>query len=135
MLWLQYPKIFGTTRIPLPKRDKTVFCEDSKHIVVMSRGLIYSFHVFDANMEMSLTREMLAETLREIREDSGTEEAEDRMHNAVGVLTSDDREVRAGASDQFITPTYSPPPKKQTHTLTLLLNNAGVGTLAQASRG
>lgn len=91
----QYPKIFGTTRIPLPKRDKTVFCEDSKHIVVMSRGLIYSFHVFDANMEMSLTREMLAETLREIREDSGTEEAEDRMHNAVGVLTSDDREVWA----------------------------------------
>ena len=30
---------------------------------------------------------------REIREDSGTMEPEERMHSAVGVLTSDDREV------------------------------------------
>ena len=91
----QYPKLFGTTRIPLPKRDRTVFCNDSKHMVVMSKGQVYWFDVFDANMEMSLTRETLAETLREIREDSGTMEPEDRMHSAVGVLTSDEREVWA----------------------------------------
>jgi len=34
---------------------------------------------------------------REIREDSGTMEPEERMHSAVGVLTSDDREVCACA--------------------------------------
>lgn len=91
----QYPKLFGTTRIPLPERDTTVFCTDSKHMVVLSRGQIYWFDVFDAKMEISLTRETLAETLREIREDSGTMEPEDRMHSAVGVLTSDEREVWA----------------------------------------
>jgi hypothetical protein len=49
---VQYPKLFGTTRIPQAERDKTVFCTDSKHIVVMSRGLMYWFDVFDDHMEM-----------------------------------------------------------------------------------
>ena len=62
----QYTKLFGTARIPMPARDKTVFCEDSRHIVVMSRGLIYAFDVFDENMELSISRDRLAETLRAI---------------------------------------------------------------------
>ena len=91
----QYTKLFGTARIPMPARDKTVFCEDSRHIVVMSRGLIYAFDVLDAHMELSISRDRLAETLRAIREDSGLVGPEERMHNAVGVLTSEDRDVWA----------------------------------------
>ena len=84
----QYTKLFGTARIPMPARDKTVFCEDSRHIVVMSRGLIYAFDVLDAHMELSISRDRLAETLRDIREDSGLVGPEERMHNAVGAAAS-----------------------------------------------
>jgi len=43
----------------------------------------------------SLTRDILAETLREIREESGMHEPEERMQSAVGVLTSEERQVWA----------------------------------------
>ncbi len=37
---------------------RQVFCSDSRHIVVMSRGLIYSFEVFDEKMDLSVTQYM-----------------------------------------------------------------------------
>jgi len=40
----QYPKLFGTTRIPLPRKDKTVFCSDSTHMVGCVTWLIHVWH-------------------------------------------------------------------------------------------
>eukprot|EP00960_Hanusia_phi_P029671 748095-Hanusia_phi.AAC.1 len=91
----QYLRLFGTTRIPRTVRDDVKTCGDARHIAVMCRGHLYWFNVYDESGKLSLSETMLRETLRSIREDSIAFTPEQNISNAVGILTSADRETWA----------------------------------------
>uniref|UniRef100_A0A6U6E7K1 Choline/carnitine acyltransferase domain-containing protein n=1 Tax=Guillardia theta TaxID=55529 RepID=A0A6U6E7K1_GUITH len=91
----QYLRLFGTCRIPRAARDDVRTCAEARHIVVMCRGHIYWFNVLDGSGRLCISESILRETLRSIREDSIAFTPEQNISNAVGILTSTDRETWA----------------------------------------
>ena len=91
----QYLRLFGTCRIPRAARDDVRTCAEARHIVVMCRGHIYWFNVLDGSGKLCISESILRETLRSIREDSIAFTPEQNISNAVGILTSTDRETWA----------------------------------------
>lgn len=91
----QYPKLFGTVRIPCVGKDRVVYHEDSKHVVVMACGMIYWFDVFDADGNTVVTEADMADLLRRIRADADSYPPEACINQAIGVLTAERRDTWA----------------------------------------
>lgn len=81
----QYNKIFGTCRIPRPKRDELVFNKDSKHIIVIHNNTFFKLTTSYEDGQ-PLTIEDLYDNLLAIVENS-TEKS-----TPVGILTSENRD-------------------------------------------
>jgi|GEM_PF-356318 len=83
----QYPKLLGTARIPDAKRDKLVFHENSKHIVVICNNQFYYFNLLDEDGGMLMkSEEEIMDNLIKIIDDACSDRG-----SPVGVLTSETR--------------------------------------------
>lgn len=113
----QYKKIFGTCRIPQPKRDLLTFNPDSKHIVVVSNNHVslyiyfcflelfsyyhmntlqfFKLNVLDDNNQV-LSGKQLVEQLFNILDQSESPATE------IGVLTSENRDTWAQVYQELI---------------------------------
>lgn len=86
----QYPKLFGTARIPNSTRDDPFNPEHySQHVVVLSRGQFYYFDVLDDKGNIALSEAGIAKTLAAIIEDSGKLKKDERAISSIGALTSE----------------------------------------------
>ena len=95
----QYRRLVGGYRVPKPGIDTLVFSPNSRHIVVMYAGRIYTMPVYScAEGDRPLTAEELYQLLCQVLECS--EPRED--HAPVGLLTSLERDSWNSARDELI---------------------------------
>ncbi|CAH4003170.1 unnamed protein product [Pieris brassicae] len=86
----QYKKIFGTCRIPQPKRDKLSF-NDSKYVTVIHNNHLFHLDIWGSD-DKKLSCDQIVQGLKKIV-DSSASPAKD----AVGILTSENRDNWAKA--------------------------------------
>ncbi|XP_072377173.1 carnitine O-acetyltransferase [Diabrotica undecimpunctata] len=91
----QYKKIFGTCRIPKPKRDALQFNPQSKHIVVVKNNNFFKLDVLNSNGELPSESELI-DQLNIIVENSKT------TGPSVGILTSDNRDDWSTAYEELL---------------------------------
>ena len=65
----QYPRLFGTTRVPQVEKDELRTTDDSKHIVVFCQGYAYALDIIGEN-GVPLPEAALARSLAEIEKDA-----------------------------------------------------------------
>ncbi|XP_049691760.2 carnitine O-acetyltransferase isoform X1 [Helicoverpa armigera] len=87
----QYKKIFGTCRIPHPKRDKLSFNTNSKHVTV-----IHNNHIFHVDLtgedNLILNENQIVQQLKKVIDLSKTP-----TNEGIGILTSENRDSWARA--------------------------------------
>jgi carnitine O-palmitoyltransferase 2 len=66
----QYPRLFGTSRIPGADADRLHTADDSRHIAVLSRGHVYKLTVIEADGHTPVLASVIARTLLEIERDA-----------------------------------------------------------------
>uniref|UniRef100_A0A7S1GU14 Choline/carnitine acyltransferase domain-containing protein n=1 Tax=Hemiselmis andersenii TaxID=464988 RepID=A0A7S1GU14_HEMAN len=88
----QYTRLFGTARIPGKGVDTVSYNPDSRHIVVMSRGHVYWMDVLGEDGKVCLSQTQIEEALRSIRTDSLRYYIGENLNQAVGLLTTENRE-------------------------------------------
>lgn len=86
----QYNKIFGTCRIPHPKRDKLVFNPSSKHIIVMHNNCIFKLELYSYSGDI-VSEDDIFTALKKVVSMS------EKPGVPVGILTSDTRDNWAEA--------------------------------------
>ncbi|ORY74341.1 carnitine O-acetyltransferase [Protomyces lactucae-debilis] len=91
----QYSRMFGTARIPTDHGCHMETDALSKHIVVLCRSQFYWFDVLDENSDIILSEKDLAENFRAIIEDASAIPVGEAAKSAMGVLTSETRQVWA----------------------------------------
>ncbi|KJE90270.1 carnitine palmitoyltransferase 2 [Capsaspora owczarzaki ATCC 30864] len=100
----QYDKLFNTTRIPVKDRDTLATYPTSRHIVVMTRGSIYSIDVM-SNDHKIISESALQAQLTLVIADSKKLAATSLPHNGaerdVGALTAMQRNDWASARAQL----------------------------------
>ncbi|XP_068632490.1 carnitine O-palmitoyltransferase 2, mitochondrial [Battus philenor] len=82
----QFDGLFGSTRIPLPNKDKIYRDPFSKHVVVQKNGNFYVFDVLDTNGNLLSPLELLG-NLSQIINDSSP-----KAQHPIGILTSQNRD-------------------------------------------
>lgn len=87
----QYSRLFGMARIPTAKGCYLQQYRDSRHIVVMRRGLLYWFEVLDKEDRPILTESALVRTLRSILRDADSLPPEKVAAESLGVFTTEKR--------------------------------------------
>ncbi|CEH16354.1 acyltransferase ctase cot cpt [Ceraceosorus bombacis] len=92
----QYPKLFGTTRIPTENGCRLEHSPESRHVVVMRRGQIYWFEALDEDHRPLLTERALLSNLRAICKDADQTAPRDVAKGALGILTTEKRKTWAG---------------------------------------
>lgn len=92
----QYSRMFGTSRIPTDNGCKMHTDPNSRHIAVLCRSQFYWFDVLDANGDIILSEQSLAENFKAIIDDAVDIPAAQAAKGAIGVLTSESRSVWAG---------------------------------------
>lgn len=85
----QYPRLFGTSRIPGANGDHLHTVDDSRHIAVLSRGHVYKLTVIEADGETPVLASVIARTLLEIERDAKTRP---ELPVAVPTLSSETRD-------------------------------------------
>ncbi|VDN06651.1 unnamed protein product [Thelazia callipaeda] len=92
----QFKKIFGTTRIPAPRKDQMVYgCDrdpQCKHIIVLRNGHIFCLPVFDATGKALSIKQLVHELKTQI-----VEKSEEYNLHPIGIVSSDERGVWADA--------------------------------------
>ncbi|ODV87399.1 hypothetical protein CANARDRAFT_5937 [[Candida] arabinofermentans NRRL YB-2248] len=91
----QYPKLFGSSRIPTQTGCILQTDAQSRHIVVLSRSQFYWFDVLDENNDLILTENDIKLNLQSIIEDSETTSLSDVAKSSFGVLTTENRRIWA----------------------------------------
>lgn len=91
----QYNKVFGTCRIPNPKKDKLVYNPSSKHIVVMHNNCVYKLELWTYSSE-TVSEEDIYTALKKVVSMS------EKPGVPVGILTSDTRDNWAEAYSLLI---------------------------------
>ncbi|XP_034482821.1 carnitine O-palmitoyltransferase 2, mitochondrial [Drosophila innubila] len=94
----QYSRLFGTSRIPRIGKDELVLSPDSKHIMVMRRGNMYTMNVLDSSGYIESPSVILGRLKSIIELDSQKEAASVPL----GVLTSSQRDEWAKSRAHFI---------------------------------
>ncbi|KAH8302854.1 hypothetical protein KR044_011331 [Drosophila immigrans] len=94
----QYSRLFGTSRIPRLGKDELVLSPDSKHIVVMRRGNMYSMNVLDSSGYIESPSVILGRLKSVVALDAQKEPASVPL----GVLTSAQRDEWANSRAHFI---------------------------------
>lgn len=98
----QYSRMFGTSRIATDHGCRMQTDPTSRHIVVLCRSQFYWFDVLDANSDIILSEESLAQNFRAIIEDAISIPPGQAAKTAVGVLTSESRSVWASHRAKII---------------------------------
>lgn len=91
----QYPKLFGSARIPTHNGCVLQTDEKSKHIVVISKSQFYWFDVIDDDNELLLTGSDLRLNFKSIVDDSSQISPQEVARSSFGVLTAENRRVWA----------------------------------------
>lgn len=94
----QYSRLFGTSRIPRIGKDELMLSPDSKHIMVMRRGNMYTMNVLDSSGYIESPSVILGRLKSIIELDSQKEPASVPL----GVLTSSQRDEWANTRTHFI---------------------------------
>ncbi|POY72078.1 hypothetical protein BMF94_4885 [Rhodotorula taiwanensis] len=91
----QYPKLFGTSRIPTREGCRMQIDPESKHVVVMARGQFYWFDVLDSKNRPALTERALLANLTAIQNDAARTPPNQVAQQALGVLSTERRSTWA----------------------------------------
>lgn len=91
----QYPKLFGTARIPTREGCRMQIDPESKHVVVMARGQFYWFDVLDSKNRPALTERALLANLTAILNDAARTPPNQVAQQALGVLSTERRSTWA----------------------------------------
>ncbi|QPG73534.1 hypothetical protein FOA43_000845 [Brettanomyces nanus] len=91
----QYPKLFGSARIPTQTGCLLQTDAKSKHIVVLSRSQFYWFDVLDDGNEILLTESDIKMNYKSIIEDSKLTSTSDIARSSFGILTTENRRIWA----------------------------------------
>ncbi|VEU21599.1 DEKNAAC102341 [Brettanomyces naardenensis] len=89
----QYPKLFGSARIPTQTGCLLQTDSQSRHIVVLSRSQFYWFDVLDDDNELILTEGDIRLNYKSIVEDSQQTSILDIAKSSFGILTTENRRV------------------------------------------
>lgn len=95
----QYSRLFGTARIPTENGCQIAQDPEAKHIVVMCRGQFYWFDVLDANSDIIMTENDVAQNLQSICNDAQLTPIQEAAKGALGVLSTENRKVWSGLRD------------------------------------
>ncbi|KAG7859403.1 hypothetical protein KL939_002303 [Ogataea angusta] len=98
----QYPKLFGSSRVPTHTGCVLQTDAQSRHIVVLSRSQFYWFDVMDGNNDLILTEADIKLNLQSIVEDSETTSVRDVAKSSFGVLTTENRRIWAGLREKIV---------------------------------
>lgn len=97
----QYPKLFGSARIPTQSGCILRNDPESRHIVVLSKSQFYWFDVLDDDDEILLTEDSLSQNFRGIVEDSKRTSITELARSSFGILTSENRRVWANMREKM----------------------------------
>ncbi|KAI5824313.1 acyltransferase ChoActase/COT/CPT [Schizophyllum commune Tattone D] len=89
----QYTRLFGTARIPTERGCKMQVNSESRHIVVVRRGQFYWFPVLDMDNKPLLTEREVIRNLQAIVNDADETKPAEAAHQAIGVLTTENRKT------------------------------------------
>ncbi|EKM83245.1 hypothetical protein AGABI1DRAFT_111693 [Agaricus bisporus var. burnettii JB137-S8] len=92
----QYPRLFGTARIPTDRGCRMEVYPDSKHIVVLRRGQFYWFDVLDEDNLPLMTEREILRNLQAIVSDADNLQPSEVARKAIGVLSTENRKVWSG---------------------------------------
>ncbi|CDK27648.1 unnamed protein product [Kuraishia capsulata CBS 1993] len=97
----QYPKLFGSARIP--SRTGCVLQTDSfsRHIVVLSRSQFYWFDVLDGDDDLIMTETDIRLNFKSILEDAESAPITEIARSSFGVLTTENRKLWAGLRERL----------------------------------
>lgn len=87
----QYTRLFGVARIPAAHGCYLEQHDDSRHMVVLRRGLVYWFEVLDEEHRPLLNEQSLVATLRSIIRDADEVPHQQQARTSIGVLTTEKR--------------------------------------------
>ncbi|KAI9480352.1 MAG: acyltransferase ChoActase/COT/CPT [Benjaminiella poitrasii] len=87
----QFSRLFATARVPTREGCFISPADDARHIVIMAQSQFYHFEVFDEQGQIALTEKEIAANLKAIIKDAATTPASLIAHNAMGVLTTENR--------------------------------------------
>ncbi|KAI8329443.1 Choline/Carnitine o-acyltransferase-domain-containing protein [Chlamydoabsidia padenii] len=89
----QFNRLFATTRVPTEEHGCFMSTDDaSQHVVVMAHSQCYHFDVFDSLGNVAVTEKEISANLRAIVRDASQVPVQDIAKNAVGVLTTENRQ-------------------------------------------
>lgn len=91
----QYPKLFGSARIPTQSGCLLQTDEQSRHIVVLSKSQFYWFDVLTDKDELLMNEEDIKRNFKHIVQDSEKTSISDLAKSSFGILTSENRRVWA----------------------------------------
>ncbi len=91
----QYPKLFGSARIPTQSGCLLQTDEQSRHIVVLSRSQFYWFDVLTDDDELLMNEEDIRRNFKHIVQDSDKTSISDLAKSSFGILTTENRRVWA----------------------------------------
>lgn len=97
----QYPKLFGSARIPSTTGCQLQTDLQSRHIVIISKSQFYWFEVLDQNNDLILTENDLRLNFKNILKDSETRDNTDIAKSSFGVLTTENRRVWANLRQEI----------------------------------
>lgn len=101
----QYRTLFGCARVPTDHDDRIESFPASRHIVVMSKGLLYYFDVLWDDGEVCLSEAHLCDNFGRILRDAAAHNeklsADDMLLSSIGVLTTEARPRWAAAREQL----------------------------------
>ncbi|OWB79416.1 hypothetical protein B5S32_g3638 [[Candida] boidinii] len=91
----QYPKLFGSARIPNSTGCVLQTDAQSRHVIVLSRSQFYWFDVLDENNDLILTENDIKLNFQTIIEDSEMTKLNDMAKSSFGILTTENRRIWA----------------------------------------
>ena len=95
----QYSRLFGTARIPTENGCQIAQDPEARHIVVLCRGQFYWFDVLDANSDVIMTENDVAQNLQAICNDAALTPIQEAAKSALGVLSTESRKIWSGLRD------------------------------------
>lgn len=95
----QYSRLFGAARVPAENGCHIGQHDNTTHVVVLCKGQFYWFDVLDQNSDLIMTEKDMAVNLEAIVNDAQQIPMHEAAKSALGVLTTETRQVWAGLRD------------------------------------